>query len=102
LGSTAKFIITDEKRKQQTRLGYYHQLIVLGLLGFLALKYVLIPFFETGGGNADTREVPGDAARFDPIANFPAIKAYAGEGALLTDFSAYFVRSDGMMDLTAD
>ncbi|MEO8612122.1 MAG: hypothetical protein ABI690_29765, partial [Chloroflexota bacterium] len=45
---------------------------------------------------------PGDATHFDPIANFAAIKAYAGVGALLTDFSANYVRSDGTLDLTAD
>lgn len=66
------------------------------------VKYGIIPFFETGGGNADTREVPGDATHFDPMANYAVIKTYAGEGALLTEFDAYFVRSDGTMDLTAD
>ncbi|MBZ0286193.1 MAG: hypothetical protein K8I30_01160, partial [Anaerolineae bacterium] len=59
-------------------------------------------FFETGGGNADTRDVPGDPTHFDPIASFAAIKTYAGEGALLTGFEAYFVHSDGTLDLPAD
>jgi hypothetical protein len=69
---------------------------------FFACRYLVIPFFETGGGNADTREVPGDAVHFDPIANFTAIKGYAGDGALLTSFDAYYVRSDGTLDLTAE
>jgi hypothetical protein len=100
--STAKNTIAREKKDRRARRGCYVQLIVAGILGYLALIYLIIPFFETGGGNADTREVPGDATRFDPIANFQAIKDYAGEGALLTGFDAYFVRADGTLDLTAE
>jgi hypothetical protein len=66
------------------------------------IKFGIIPFFETGGGMADTRAVPGDPTHFDPIANYAVIKAYAGEGALLTEFDAYYVHSDGTLDLTAD
>jgi hypothetical protein len=80
----------------------YLRLGVVLILGFLAVKFLIIPFFETGGGMADTREVPGDATRFDPIANFATIKAYAGSGAQLTGMDAYYVRSDGTLDLTAD
>jgi hypothetical protein len=80
----------------------YLRLIVVLILGFLAVKFLIIPFFETGGGMADTRDVPGDATRFDPIANFAAIKAYAGAGAELIGFDAYYVRSDGTLDLNAD
>jgi hypothetical protein len=89
------------KTKGQSRSGCILQVIVAAVLGYMALSYVIIPFFSTGGGMADTREVPGDATHFDPIANFAAIKEYAGEGAMLTSFDAYYVRSDGTLDLTA-
>lgn len=49
-----------------------------------------------------SQPVPGDPARFDPIASFQALRAFAGEGAILTDFEASFVRSDGTLDLTAE
>jgi hypothetical protein len=90
------------QRDGRARLGCYLRLIVLGILGVLAFIFLIIPFFETGGGQADTRDVPGDATHFDPIANFAAIKAYAGEGAQLTGLDAYYVHSDGTLDLTAD
>jgi hypothetical protein len=79
------------KTRGQSRRGCILQVIVAGVLGYLALIYVIIPFFSTGGGMADTREVPGDATHFDPIANFAAIKEYAGEGAMLTSFDAYYL-----------
>ena len=91
----------QSKAGKGLRPGCVLQLIAAGVLGYLAFIYLVIPFFETGGGNADTREVPGDATHFDPIANFAAIKEYAGEGAMLTSFDAYYVRSDGTLDLTA-
>ncbi len=88
--------------RKGSRRGCILQLIVLGVVGYMAFIFLVIPFFETGGGNADTREVPGDATHFDPIANYATIKAYAGEGALLTAFEAYYVHSDGTVDLTAN
>ena len=102
MGSTAKFIIDEDKKHKRRRVVFYLRLLIGIIVLVLAIKFLIIPFFETGGGNADTREVPGDATHFDPIANFAAIKAYAGEGALLTDFSAAYVHSDGTLDLTAD
>lgn len=76
--------------------------IIAAVIGiFLCMIYVVIPFFGSGGGMADTRPVPGDAARFDPVAAYPQVAEYAGEGALLMSISAYYVRSDGTMELTA-
>lgn len=52
----------------------------------------------------DTREVPGNAAAFDPIASYAEIAAYAqGEAAGIEfiEMSAYYVKSDGTLDLTA-
>lgn len=48
-----------------------------------------------------TRGVPGEPTRFDPVAAFPQVRAYAGEGALFANASFLFVRADGTMDLTA-
>jgi hypothetical protein len=50
---------------------------------------------------AHSRPLPGDSARFDPVAAFPAIQAEAGEGARLVRLEATFVRADGTLDLTA-
>ncbi len=98
MGSTSKSLVEGQRRSKLGR----NLLFVVGLiLIVLAVNFLIIPFFETGGGNADTREVPGDATHFDPIASFQQIKDYAGAGAMLTDMSAYYVRSDGTMDLTA-
>lgn len=49
----------------------------------------------------ETRAVDGDAAAFDPISAYDSIAAFAGEGAQLVSFDAYYVRSDGTLDLTA-
>lgn len=102
MGSTAKFIIEEDSKKSRRKRIFYLWLGIGTVILLLLCKFVAIPFFEDGGGNVDTREVPGDATHFDPIASFDALKAYAGEGALLTSFDAYYVRSDGTMDLTAD
>jgi hypothetical protein len=48
-----------------------------------------------------TRPVAGDPTRFDPIASFESIQAFAGEGAQLVELEARFVRADGTLDLTA-
>lgn len=50
----------------------------------------------------NTAPPPGDVTRFDPIASFAAIAAYAGPEAKLVSMHAYFVRVDGTMDLTAE
>lgn len=88
--------------KQPGRVGCYIRLILVAVGIFLLGVYVIIPFFEMGGGNADTREVPGDASRFDPFGSLPEIRAYAGENALLMEIEMYYVRSDGTMELTAE
>jgi hypothetical protein len=102
LGSTAKIIINEKEKQRRTRLGCILGLILLGVLSYLIFIFLIIPFFESGGGNIDTREVPGDPSRFDPIGSFADIKAYAGDGAELTSIDAYYVRVDGTMELTAE
>ncbi len=74
----------------------------MAVLLYLFIGKLVIPFFESGGGNADTQPVPGDPAKFDPVAALPGVLAYAGENSQLTSLEAYYVRSDGTMDLTAN
>lgn len=77
-------------------------LIVVGIViaGFFIITRLCVPFFISGGGNADTRPLPGDAARFYPLAELDAIQEYAGANAELISIDAYYVRSDGSIDLT--
>ena len=50
-----------------------------------------------------TQPIPGDASHFDPVASLPAVRKYAGgRGEELVSIEAYYVRSDGTMELTAD
>src|SRR5262245_32656682 len=58
-----------QPRKTSPFVKWARLIIGIAVLG-LIIKFLIIPFFETGGGNADTREVPGDATHFDPIASF--------------------------------
>jgi hypothetical protein len=92
----------NQRRGPLARLLTLVKLAILTALIVLAFKYVITPFFETGGGNVDTREVPGSATSFDPVAALPGVTDYAGSGAQLLSISAYYVRSDGTLDLTAD
>jgi len=55
----------------------------------------------TGVETIQSRPVEGDPTSFDPIARFGSMQAFAGEGAQLVEFEAYYVRSDGTLDLTA-
>lgn len=50
----------------------------------------------------NTTAPPGDLRNFDPVAAFPAIAAYAGPDARLVSLAAWYVRTDGAMDLEAD
>lgn len=49
----------------------------------------------------ETRELPGDARRFDPVAALPEVQAYAGENARLISLEWNLVRADGTLDLEA-
>lgn len=89
-------------RKRRWRLGCFLSLVILIVVGYFAFTYVIIPLFATGFGMADTRPVPGDPRRFDPIAALPEVQEYAGEGALLYAIDANYVRRDGTLDLNAE
>lgn len=102
IDDSGKIKWTSGNSPKTSRFGCYLRLLLLGVGIFLLGRYLIIPFFETGGGSADTRPVPGDASRFDPFGALPEIRAYAGEGALLMEIEMYYVRSDGTMELTAE
>ncbi len=91
----------NEGDKKPSRLRRWLFLPILTVVIALCVIYVVIPFFENGGGNADTRPVPGDAAHFDPVASYPSVLDYAGAGAQLVSINAYYVRSDGTVELNA-
>jgi hypothetical protein len=88
-------------RPRRGRLGCLLWLVVIIIIGYFAGKYLVIPFFITGGGNADTRPVPGDPRNFDPVAALPGVTDYAGKNSHLVSIRAYYVRSDGTLDLNA-
>src|SRR5690606_6431707 len=50
----------------------------------------------------NTAAPPGDLERFDPIALFSEMAAYAGPEPRLVGMRATYVKPDGTMDLTAD
>jgi hypothetical protein len=49
----------------------------------------------------ESRAISGDASRYDPWLALEEVTAFAGEGAQLAAIRAYYVRSDGTLDLTA-
>lgn len=81
------------------------------LAGVLAVVGIFVPDAQnllssvfgsvTGIPVPETRAVTGDATRFDPIGQYGEALAFAGEGALLIELSASYVKSDGTVDLTA-
>lgn len=76
--------------------------IAVGLAAVFAPNLLNQVFSQlTGFETIQTRPVEGDAANFDPIAAFDSMQVFAGTEAQLTEFEAYFVRSDGTLDLTA-
>lgn len=100
MGSTAKYIIEEQNRLKRGRIGCYLKLALLAGAVVLGWHFVIRPVFESGFGMADTREVPGDPTRFDPIASYQAVRDYAGDNTELVSIDAYYVRSDGTLDLT--
>jgi len=73
------------------------------VLAVLAFGLTIAAIFHYADSKlADTEPPPGDARRFDPIAAYGEVAAFAGENAQLVSIAARFVRSDGTMDLKAD
>jgi hypothetical protein len=85
-------------------LGCAAVLVVLGIVGGAVVPFLAKPFIEKMFGiDIDpTVTPPGDVRAFDPIANYEAIKQYAGENVQLVEINAIYVRSDGTLDLKAD
>jgi hypothetical protein len=79
-------------------------LLVAGITGFIVLMIQLTtgPAARAFHNIPDTRAIPGNAAKFDPVASLPEVAAFAGEGAQLLSIDAHYVRSDGTMELTAE
>lgn len=75
-------------------------LIVIVLAGvFIAVvHYSSLWFFSHV--MEDSRDVPGDATRVDPIAVLSDVQAYAGQQAKLVSIEAQAVRTDGTLNLT--
>jgi len=78
--------------------------IIVGLvcLAGLVIGFIYIMDYYASVVIEQTAPVPGDAARFDTVASFPAVKAHAGEGVKLISIDAQYVKPDGTMDLYAD
>jgi hypothetical protein len=102
LGSTARIIVEQQNKRRWRRLRLMITLLPFLIGGVLCYRFLLWPLMISGFGQADTRPVPGDASRFNPLAALPDIRAYAGEGAQLISIEADYVRSDGTMELTAE
>ncbi|MBC8170804.1 MAG: hypothetical protein H7X77_04010 [Anaerolineae bacterium] len=45
--------------------------------------------------------VPGDASSFDPVASYEVVRNHAGNDTQLVSIEAYYVKSDGTLDLYA-
>jgi hypothetical protein len=77
--------------------------VMFGVFGQLGSTFGglggLIDTFSNMG--PEMQAISGDVSRFDPIGSLTQVRAFAGQGAKLTGISAYYVRSDGTMDLTA-
>ncbi|MCI0479592.1 hypothetical protein L0Y59_03530 [Candidatus Uhrbacteria bacterium] len=48
-----------------------------------------------------TAPIQGDPERFDPVASYPMVRDFAGEGSRLVSLRALYVKRDGTMDLMA-
>ncbi len=55
----------------------------------------------TGIETVETRPVPGDVSRFDPVAALSEVAVFAGAEAQLVSMEAWYVRADGTLELTA-
>src|SRR5258708_15523220 len=78
--------------------------MILLILGLMAACFGLITGLSYFQGYVvkGTRPIPGDAAKYDPIASFPQIVQFAGGNLKLLSMDMKFVKADGTLDLTAD
>jgi hypothetical protein len=98
--------MSEEKDKNSKKSGKANPfLAIMGLVVFVVLMIVVcggVPLLFSTYFQEDTREIEGEASHYDPIAAFDTVSDYAGENAELTSLEAYYVRSDGTMDLNAE
>lgn len=73
---------------------------LLAALGFGLL--VVATTYYASSKLGQTVPPPGDPRRFDPVASYADVVAFAGADARLVALDAHFVRSDGTLDLKAD
>ena len=80
---------------------------VIGIIGCVVGIFLLVgplsSSFLSSQFGITTAALPTgtDPTRFDPVASYPAVLAFAGDGAELLEFEARYVRADGTMDLNA-
>lgn len=72
-----------------------------GILGFILLMMFGLPIL-LGIFYEDTWFLPGDARNFDVTATFAEVQKHAGDDVQLVSIEAYYVRSDGTIDLKAE
>lgn len=92
--------IRSSSTTQRRLLGGCLAAVVLTLLGAGLLVAVVVHFYSSE--LRQTRPPPGDPRRFDPVASYADVAAFAGADVRLTALDARFVRSDGTLDLRAD
>lgn len=92
--------IRSSASTQRRLLGGCLMVAVLALLAGGLLVAAIVHF--SGSPLRHTQPPPGDPRRFDPVASYADVAAFAGAGARLTGLDARLVRSDGSLDLKAD
>jgi hypothetical protein len=81
-------------------------ILISGGIGLAVVAFVGFLVFATGGwlcgymepGNFD---VPGDAHKFDPVAQYDAVAEKAGKGCKFLGLKARYVRANGTLNLHA-
>lgn len=94
-----------EKNSAKARGSDKGCLAILGLLVFIALMIFLcgfVPIALTTYFWVETETIEGEGNAYDPIAAYDTVSAFAGNNAQLLSIEAYYVRSDGTMDLYAE
>src|SRR5258708_31770528 len=76
-------------------------LLILGLMAACVGLITALSYFQ-GYVVKGTRPIPGDVAKYDPIASYPQIVQFAGGNPKLLSIDMKFVKADGTLDLTAD
>ncbi len=94
---------TEKAKSDPNRIVMFLGVIVLigGVLTACFGLIIALSYFQ-GYFVKGTRPIPGDAAKYDPIASYPQIVQFAGGSPKLLSIDMKFVKADGTLDLTAD